>query len=266
MRRRFGGLLLVAALIGLGIAFADDDDGAARARAERLPAGAARRAPDRRAAHVVLLGRSVKGRPIRAVVLGDPNTPTTALVVGCIHGNEPAGITVVDRVRGWTPPPGIALWLVSDLNPDGRAADTRQNAHGVDLNRNFPYRWQPLGPAGSQQYAGSRPLSEPETRIAHSLILRLRPRLTIWFHQPLGVTDSSSGNVRLERRFATLSRLPLRRLPRYPGSITTWQDSRLRDGTAFVVELPPGRSPPRAVERYARAVEQLVAEAAGGSG
>jgi protein MpaA len=150
---------------------------------------------------------------------------------------------------------------VRSFNPDGTAAGTRQNAHGVDLNRNFPFHWHPLGPPGSREYAGPRPLSEPESRIEHSLILRLRPRLTIWFHQPYGVTDRSGGAVRFERQFASLSGLPLRRLPRYPGSITSWQNFRLRSGTAFVVELPPGPPSSAAIARYAHAVEQLVTEA-----
>jgi protein MpaA len=211
-------------------------------------------------ARTFVLGRSVDGRRISALVLGDPRAPHPALLVGVIHGSETAGIAVVNQLRGWRPPSGAALWLVPDLNPDGVAAGTRQNAHGVDLNRNFPYRWRPLGPPGSQQYAGPRPLSEPESRIARALILRLRPRLTIWLHQPLGVTDQSGGNVRIERRFASLSGLPLRRLTRYPGSVATWQDVRVRGGTAFVVELPPGRPPARALARYARAVRLLTVE------
>jgi protein MpaA len=263
MRRRLAALVLMAAFAGLAVALADFDDTAAHIRAHRSLRAATPHA--RAAAHVVLLGRSVQHRAIRALVLGDPKAPATALVVGCIHGNEPAGISVVDRVRHWSAPAGMAVWLVPDLNPDGRAANTRQNAHRVDLNRNFPFRWQPLGPPGTQQYAGPRPLSEPESRIAHSLILRLRPRLTIWFHQPLGVTDRSGGDVRLERRFARLSGLPLRRLPRYPGSATSWQDFGLRVGTAFVVELPPGPPPSSALTRYARAVERLVTEVASGS-
>lgn len=241
----------------VAIAAADDDDGTHHVTT--YPRTAAARPST--GLHRVMLGRSVQGRPIRALVVGDPGATATALVVGNVHGDETAGFAVVKRLRRWRPPAGSALWLVRSFNPDGTAAHTRQNAHGVDLNRNFPFHWHPLGPPGSREYAGPRPLSEPESRIEHSLILRLRPRLTIWFHQPYDVTDRSGGDVRLERQFAVLSGLPLRRLPRYPGSITSWQDFRLRDGTAFVVELPAGRPTPAAVTRYAHAVQQLVTEA-----
>jgi protein MpaA len=180
------------------------------------------------------------------------------LVVGCIHGNEQAGIPVVRRLQMLPPPPGVALWTLPDLNPDGVHADTRQNADGVDLNRNFPYRWERLGVRGDQQFPGPRALSEPESRFAYQLILRLKPRVTIWFHQPLGLVDESGGNPAIERRFAQLAVLPLRRLTRYPGSAVGWQDHRLPETTAFVVELPPGRPSPEDVTRWAMAVERLV--------
>jgi protein MpaA len=116
----------------------------------------------------VLLGRSWQGRPIRAVEVGSPSG-TRVLVVGCIHGNEMAGVPIahaLDRLS----PSDLDLWIVPDLNPDGVAADTRQNAHGVDLNRNFPWHWRPM----SGVYASSpHPLSEREAQIAHALILRL---------------------------------------------------------------------------------------------
>ncbi|MEK6252393.1 MAG: M14 family zinc carboxypeptidase [Actinomycetota bacterium] len=144
------------------------------------------------------------------------------------------------------------------LNPDGVAAGTRQNANGVDINRNFPWHWRPLGTRGDLQYSGPRPLSEPETSIARSLILRVRPGVTIWFHQPLGVVDESGGSIAVERRFSRLVGLPLRRLTRYPGSAASWQNHRLRGTTAFVVELPPQSPSPRSVRRYAGAVLRLA--------
>jgi protein MpaA len=209
---------------------------------------------------VLTLGRSVRGRPIRAIVLGDSDAPHPVLVIGCIHGNETAGIAVADRLAAGPAPRRSAIWIIRDLNPDGVAAGTRQNAHHVDLNRNFPFGWRPLGHPGDQQYAGPRALSEPESRLARTLIDRLRPRLTIWFHQWLATTDQSGGDARIEARFAALSRLPLTRLPRYPGSVATWENHQRWKGTAFVVELPPAHLRESAVARYADAVRQLANE------
>ena len=45
----------------------------------------------------VVLGRSVRGRPIQATALGDPRAARKVLVVGVIHGNETAGRAVVAR-------------------------------------------------------------------------------------------------------------------------------------------------------------------------
>ena len=120
--------------------------------------------------HEVVLGRSERGRPIVAWETGDPQARRRVLVVGCIHGNEPAGIAVADAVVSARVPAGTDVWVVPDLNPDGVALDTRQNARGVDLNRNFPYRWRPLS---GVFYSGRRALSESESRIAYRLIRRI---------------------------------------------------------------------------------------------
>src|SRR5207245_11399139 len=104
-------------------------------------------------------------RRITAIERGDPDRPRRALLVRCIHGSEPAGSAIARALATIAIPPEVDLWVVPDLNPDGVAARTRGNANGVDLNRNFPYRWKPIGPRGSLHYAGPRPLSEPESRL-----------------------------------------------------------------------------------------------------
>ena len=207
----------------------------------------------------VLLARSLEGRRIEARRVGNPVAIAPAvLVIGCVDGNEPAGIGLVARLRALPAPPGVALWSVADLNPDGVHAATRDNARGVDLNRNFPYRWRPLGVPGDLEYSGPRPLSELESRFAYRLIMRLHPRVTIWFHQPSGLVDESGGNPAIERRFARLAGLPLERLARYPGSASSWQNHRLPGTTAFVVELPAGRPSGRELTRWASAVEGVA--------
>jgi murein peptide amidase A len=201
-----------------------------------------------------LIGESYEGRPIRVFHRGDPDE-TRVLVVGCIHGDECAGVRIARRLRSGRPRSSLDLWILPSLNPDGRAAHTRQNARGVDLNRNFPYHWR-RGPRG-RYYPGRRPASERETRIAMRLILWIEPDITIWFHQPLALVDAS-GDLTIERRYARLVGLPLVYLGRLHGTATSWQKHVLRGTEAFVVELPGGVIRPRRARRFANAVYRLV--------
>ncbi|MCW2572364.1 MAG: peptidase family protein [Frankiales bacterium] len=159
-------------------------------------------------------------------------------MIGVIHGDETAGRTIALDLVADVPPPSTEVVVVPDVNPDGAAAHIRQNARGVDLNRNFPFRWHALGHRGDQQYSGPGPLSEPESRAVAVLVRSLRPTVTVWFHQPVGVVDESGGSVAVESRFAQLIGEPLRRLTRYPGSAAGWQNAVFAGTTAFVVELP----------------------------
>ena len=196
-----------------------------------------------------VIGRSVQGRPITLARIGDPAAPRKVLVVGCIHGNEPAGRGIVaDLVRA-TPAPDAQLLLVRDMNPDGFAHQARANANGVDLNRNSPEHW-----AG----AGARPWSEPETRAIRDLVLREQPTLSLYYHQPFGLVDvPEGGRPEAARRYSELVGLPLRRLTRRSGSISRWQNARVAPGSAFVVELAAGPLPADLRLRHVAAVLAL---------
>jgi protein MpaA len=206
-----------------------------------------------------VIGRSIEGRPILSVRSGPPTAALKVLVVGCIHGDETAGMAVARRLIAAGGPPGTELWVVPTINPDGVAADTRGNAHGVDLNRNFPYDWAHLG---GGEYSGTGPLSEPESRAARRLILRIQPDVTIWFHQPFGIVDRSGADPFVERRFSQLVGLPLVRLTRYPGSATRWQNHIFPGTTAFVAELPATVSHALSL-RATSAIRRLATELAG---
>jgi len=203
-------------------------------------------------AHVVRVGHSVRGRPIRAQVLGPDSAPRKILLVGCIHGNECAGIRILNAVARKPAPPGVQLWLVRRMNPDGTAFDTRQNADGVDLNRNFPFRWRPI--SDPTYDSGPRPFSEPESRAAARLIRRIHPAVTIWYHQHEDLVDLSGGDHGVARRYAQRAGLRATCLPFLPGTATNWSNHSLPGTTAFVVELPEGPVSPRALLRHERAV------------
>lgn len=201
------------------------------------------------------IGRSAQGRAITAVRVGDPRAPRKVLVVGEIHGTEPAGRAVTRRLRRARPPRGTELWLIDDVNPDGAAARSRQNARGVDLNRNFSVGWRGGGRAFDTFFGGPAPFSEPESRAVRDLTLRIRPRVTVWYHQQLRlVTKRTGGDPRLEALYARRSRLALRRLGPLPGTAAGWQNRTVRGSTAFVVELPGGRLSVRSTSRHAGAL------------
>ena len=203
----------------------------------------------------LVLGTSVQGRPIVAWTFGSDRARRKVLVVGCIHGDECAGLAIVSALRHARVPNGVQLWVVPEMNPDGTAADTRQNAHGVDLNRNFPYRWQPI--ADPIYYSGPDAASEPETRAAMRLVRRIRPAVTIWYHQHMDLVDLSGGDRGVARRYAQVAGLRPTCLTFLSGTETAWSNHTFPGTTSFVVELPAGSLPPSAVARHVRAVRAV---------
>ena len=185
-----------------------------------------------------LLGRSHEGRPIRAWRIGNPRSPKRVLLVGCVHGNECAGMRVTQLFVNLKRPIDVDLWLVQDLNPDGHRRWQRGNARGVDLNRDFL--------AATQR----------ETRIARKLVLRLKPDVTIWYHQPQAIVRAWGPSRRIARRYARLAGEPYRSLEWPAGSASRWQNGI--GLPAFVVELAPGDLPFAAARRHARAVLELA--------
>lgn len=203
----------------------------------------------------VVIGKSVDGRSIVAWSVGPDQAPRKILVVGCIHGNECAGLSITSALLKTPVPKGVQLWVVPEMNPDGTAAATRQNAHGVDLNRNFPYRWKPI--SGPTYYSGPHASSEPETRAAIALVRRIRPAVSIWYHQHMDLVDMSGGDRGVPRRYAQIVRLRATCLTFLSGTETAWSNHFLPGTSSFVVELPAGPVNPRALHRHLRAVRAM---------
>jgi protein MpaA len=219
------------------------------------PVGALRAGASPTAARRVVIGTSVQGRPIVAWAIGSDRARRRILVIGCIHGNECAGLAITSALRHMRPPKGVQLWVVPELNPDGTAADTRQNAHGVDLNRNFPYLWRFTG--DPTYYSGPRPASEPETRAAMRLVRRIRPAVTITYHQHMDLVDELTGDHGVARRYAQIAGLRPTCLTFLPGEETEWSNHSFPHTSSFVVELPAGPVSQQARARHLRAVHAM---------
>ena len=126
------------------------------------------------------IGHSHEGRPLRIRRVG--RGPRRVIWVGGIHGNEREGAVSTAELptalaRFGDALDQVTLTILEDVNPDGTAANTRGNARGVDLNRNYPADNFLAGPR-----FGRRPLDQPEAKALYELVRAERPHLVIVAH------------------------------------------------------------------------------------
>jgi len=176
--------------------------------------------------------KSVQGTPLYLRDVGAGNGKVRVLVIGAMHGDELSAasmalhwIRFAADERADMPLP-VHWRFVPVLNPDGMLArpPRRTNAHGVDLNRNFPtpnwekdapVYWQRRTGKDPRRWPGPKPLSEPETRFLHDQMETFKPHLIVSIHAPYGVLDFDGPSVPPSR----LGRLYLDQVGIFPGSL-----------------------------------------------
>ena len=214
-----------------------------------------------------VLGHSVEGRPILAYRKGAPDAARTVVLLGQMHGDEPAGVVTAEWLRDRVGVRSdVDVWVIPTMNPDGLAHRTRGNARGVDLNRNWPMNWRRTAPGTT--YSGPRAASEPETRAMLRFLRRVQPDFLTSIHQPFGEVGFYRDKPRpFQRRLARHLGLPLRGFEiggptppptegggLQPGgsdnapTLTGWYNAHY-PGTAMTVEF--GRNPGRGFLREA---------------
>ena len=147
------------------------------------------------------IGRSIEGRPIVALRIGDRRGGVPKILfMGCHHAREWIAVEVpfllakelIERadeapVAGWLT--SGEIWVAPMVNPDGHEHSRAQErlwrknrrrnsdgSFGVDPNRNYGYMWGILDvPTSShvpsdETYVGPRAFSEPETQAVRDLV------------------------------------------------------------------------------------------------
>lgn len=167
-----------------------------------------------------LAGESVQNRPIEALILG--NGDDVIFILATIHGNEPAGIPLVERLSEYLMQNRYLLdnrkvIIMPVANPDGLANRSRYNANGVDLNRNFAA----TNRVNIPKY-GKSALSEPESQIIYQIINQYEPDRIITLHQPLACVDYDGPSLPLAVHMGRCCKLPVKRLGAQPGSLGSY--------------------------------------------
>ncbi len=186
----------------------------------------------------LLIGHSVRGTPLYAYRRNAINPKRRVLIIGNIHGDEPAGIRVaryLRDVRGGFQS-NVEVWIILSINPDGTAAHLHQNANLVDLNRNFPYRWV-RDYSEPRHSSGPSAASEPETKALASFDRTYRPRTEIIFHQPLRAVDLANSTPKASGIMSQASGLPLRNLGTRHGSNAGYLQQVVAGSIALTVEF-----------------------------
>ena len=211
-------------------------------------------------------GDSVLGAPLLWFPAPAADSDSGLILAGT-HGDENAAVATLSAAMRTLPDRLRRHHVVLAVNPDGCQLGLRANAHGVDLNRNFPaanwqsgetvYRWNSAAEARDVLLStGDLPGSEPETQALCELIHGLKPRWVVSWHEPLACIDDPRSSE-LGHWLAQQTALPLVGSVGYdtPGSFGSWCNAL---GLPCITAEMPAISVDEATERYLEPMINLL--------
>ncbi len=165
----------------------------------------------------------------RVELLGndEDSLSSKTLIIGVFHGDEPQGKYLIDKYV--SEKSNVSALFIPCLNPDGMQNNTRTNANGVDLNRNFPTKnWgEDTSAAGSNPadyYGGNAPAGEIETKFLVEVIDAYKPKAVLTLHSPYKVVNYDGPAKELAEKISAVIGYPVEGDIGYPtpGSFGTY--------------------------------------------
>lgn len=130
-------------------------------------------------------GKSLEGYDI-PVFKTEIKAPKYLYLIGGVHGDEVEGVYVLKELFQWLKNEhslkDLPMIVLPILNVDGYRANSRVNAHLVDLNRNLPTKDWSTVHAKPRYNPGPKALSEPENQFLVKLLDKYKPGIIISFH------------------------------------------------------------------------------------
>lgn len=149
------------------------------------------------------------------------------LLMGTMHGDEIEGEYLISRFLATKLTPTENMLCIPCVNPDGKRLGTRENAHGIDLNRNYPtqnFQERSFNPHSGITLSGA-PGSEKETRGILALFDKFTINKVMNIHSDLAVVDFDGPAKEWATKISEITGYPLTDngvgYPT-PGSFGTW--------------------------------------------
>ena len=164
----------------------------------------------------------------------DAVSTSTVLIIGVFHGDEPEGEYLIDcLINDIKESPSLLassiILYIPCLNPDGNAQNTRENANGIDINRDFPTK--------NQLNINKHP--EIETQFMLDILNEYTPDRILAFHAPYGVINYDGPADEIAENMSKLNGYPVQIDIGYPtpGSFGTYAGKE-RNIPVITLELP----------------------------
>jgi len=173
---------------------------------------------------VLMQAETIEKNKIQLIKAQGASNGRNILIIGVFHGEEPQGKYLIDKYLE-TDLSGIKnnLYFIPCLNPDGMALNKRQNANGIDLNRNFPSKnW--VRTNNPEYFGGTEAGSEIETKFIISVLNNFKFDAVLSIHAPFKIVNYDGDAKDLAEKISELTGYPVQSDIGYPtpGSFGTY--------------------------------------------
>lgn len=144
------------------------------------------------------------------------NPEKSVLIIGVFHGEEPQGEYLINEyLKTDLSDIKNKLYFVPCLNPDGKSKNQRQNANGIDLNRNFPTKnWRIT--SRKEYFGGNKPASEIETKFMIDILENYKFDAILSIHAPFEIVNYDGNAKDFAEKISQLTGYPVQSDIGYP--------------------------------------------------
>ena len=165
---------------------------------------------------LVKTAKTVKNNTIELLETENEKYDKTILIIGVFHGEEPQGEYLIKEYLK-TDLSGIKnkLLFIPCLNPDGKSINKRQNANGIDLNRNFPTKnWKKTD--NPEYFGGISPASEIETKFMMEVLSDYKIDAILSIHAPFKIVNYDGPAQEIAEKISEITGYPVQSDIGYP--------------------------------------------------